>query len=190
MKNKRLPTVCAAFLALALAMPAFAESRGSRNNAKDVVELFVEACLDHIDDPLKAADYAQSRFPAVPSATAPSFIRAVSPSGGKAWGKKYNRGSHVIVVGNDGSCAVFASLADTPTLIQETDRNLKIAASRRHSASVEIYPDQPGQPANLKRFKLARPDAPTDILVNILPQSDPNYEAVIAAKAVKRMPER
>lgn len=165
------------------------ESRGSSRNARDVVEMFVSACLENIDAPEKASDWASGRFPPLPADKAPSFINAVSPSGGKAWGKHYSRGSQVIVVGNDGSCSIFASLADTQTLISEIQRNLKNAASRLHGADVETYPQQPGQPELLRRFKLLRPGAPTDVLVNVIPQADPNYEAVIAAKAVGHMPE-
>lgn len=164
------------------------ESRGSSRNAKDVVEMFVSACLENIDHTEKAAAWASGHFPLLPADKAPSFINAVSPSGGKAWGKHYSRGSQVIVVGDDGSCSLFASLADTKTLISEIERNLKNAASRLHGADVQTYPPQSGQPELLRRFKLLRPGAPTDVLVNVIPQTDQNYEAVIAAKAVGHMP--
>lgn len=168
--------------------PAFAD-KGSRNNARDVAELFVKSCLDNVDSPQKAADYAQGRFPPLPSEKAASFVNAVSPAGGRAWGKNYSRGSHVIVVGNDGICAVFASRADTPTLLLEVERAAEVIASRLHGAEVETRDDQSGSAPSLhKRFKIKRPESPTDIVVNVLPQSDPNYEAVIIAKAVGRIP--
>lgn len=177
-----------AFLGLVLAAPDVvrAESKGSRINARDVVELFAKACLDNIDSPDKAAAYASGKFPELPASTAPSFVSPVSPAGGKAWGKRYSRGAHVLVVGNGGECAIFASRADSAALASSLEETLKILASRLRGAKVENYPQQEEQPALLRKFKLVRTELQTDVLVTLIPHSDPNYEAVIAAKAVQR----